>query len=111
MSKPLTARGQQMLAAIEAQSRSGQTVREFCRDQTIPLATFTWWKYRLRKMSALTSAVTEPPRFIKITPAVPVSPAAPGCYELCFGDGRTLRMPLTLAVADVAVLVREIRAA
>jgi len=111
MSKPLTARGRQMLAAIEAQSRSSQTVREFCRDQTIPLATFTWWKYRLRKMSALTSAASEPPRFIKITPDASAPPAAPGCYEFCFGDGRVLRMPLTLAAADVAVLVREIRSA
>jgi len=86
--------------------QSGEQAHAFCVKSGIPVSTFYWWKQRLRSEPAAAQSSHSPilPAFVQVG-----LPATSGTFQYRFPDGGSLILPTTLALPDVAALVRQLR--
>jgi hypothetical protein len=103
MGMDLSRTGQRMQSLIAAQATSGRSVSVFCRSHRLSVSKFFWWKRRLRDFKRPSPNVPD-----KILPFVRVMPEVSpvyNYYELGLGDGRILRLPVSLAVPSLIQIV------
>jgi hypothetical protein len=63
---------------------SGQSLREFCRDQKIQISSFQRWRARLASSSASSA-------FVAVTPMAPPAAPEPWSFEVILPNGCILR--------------------
>lgn len=85
---------------IDSQSKSGQTISAFCRDQGIKEGTFYYWRARLQESEEL-----EEEGFIKLRP----QSAVPGIILLRLGGGLELELPPDYSPSALSELIRSLR--
>lgn len=104
---PLTDKGRQMLALIQEYQKTGGTIVDFCRGRQLTTAAFHWWKRRLKE-HLIDHFVTEPARFVQVTPPTnALIPLVGGSrIELSFPDGRVIGLPRDYPTADLIAVLR-----
>jgi hypothetical protein len=91
---------------IEQWKRSGKTQREFCRQHSIALATFQWWRARLRADKVSRGEVQS--LFVPL--AVTNEPvAAAGVIEVELRSGTRLRFEGEAATGALDRLLAKVR--
>ena len=103
------ARRQAMQRLLGAWRQSGERIGAFCIKRGIPVSTFFRWKRRFQAEPVTTAQRLPPstlPAFLQIGTA-----STTGTFQYRFPDGGSLVLPCTLALPDVAALVRQLRGA
>ncbi len=82
---------------IEEQAASGLTQKAFCAQAGIAVATFGYWKRKLRDEGALRSDERADPRRVTLDDWIELTPPSPGPapgwhIELDLGNGLCLRL-------------------
>ncbi len=95
---------------VRQQGRSGETVREFCRQKRLSEASFYAWRreLKLRRQESEPRRAAEPlprPTFVPVALADPPATAA---IELVLPSGVVLRLPATTDLPRVAALVADL---
>ncbi|MBX3433471.1 MAG: hypothetical protein KF847_09135 [Pirellulales bacterium] len=87
---------------------SGQTVREFCKQEQLAESAFYAWRRTIGERDEVGGALRKAPAFV---PAV-VTNASPREESIVIelGGGRTLRLPGAISVERVAELVAALEA-
>ena len=80
---------------------SGLSRRDFARRQSINLGSLARW------LRTSPPATAEPPKFVRVVPAV--APTAPSWFELALSDGRRLRIPAGCGEAALRSLLGVLR--
>ncbi len=91
---------------IDAQGASGLSIRAWCRANGCREQSFYWWRTRLALRPKRRHATQSPSNRIMFTEVVAKAAAEP--IRLRLGSGRELLLPSSLAVEQVAKLVRAI---
>jgi len=96
---------QRLLALFE---RSGQSLKQFCRENDVPLSSLTYWRSRARRSASGRSAgvlVEVPPTVVR--PAAPrrAEPSSPGTVEIRLPNRVELSLSADTWVRD---LLREV---
>jgi len=111
-SEGLTERGRYWQSLQAEQAASGLSQKAFCQQRGLNLATFTWWKDRVRWMltrSRPGPKVRPKVRFREVPSPTHRPPAVP--YEVLLPTGRTIRVPAGFDPADLRRLVAVLEAA
>ena len=102
--------GQVWRERIEAQRVSGLSIRAWCREKGHHEHSFYWWRVRLG-LSSRKSLGTSPrcatAQSLKFAQVV-IDPIVAEPIRLGLADGRELRLPASMAVTQIAQLVRAI---
>jgi hypothetical protein len=97
----VTKRSAEMWRMLEEYKASGQTRQEFCRQRSIALTTFDYW----RRAHALKPRKQERrPRLVKVE--VAASEAAGQAFTLDLANGRRIECSWRFADAELARLIR-----
>jgi len=96
---------------IVAQQTSGQPIRAWCRENGCHEHSFYWWRARLG-LSPVAAKHRRRPRvptpiaFAKLVVEPPMTAAEP--IRLSLAGGRELKLPSSMPVEQIAMLVRAI---
>lgn len=93
----------QRMRMVEQFRRSGLSRAAFSRQYGIPLATLSWWLAKAKRASNLPVPVVF--REVRLEPAA-TKPSNPWAMEVVGPSGLTVRCRETLAVHDLARLLR-----
>jgi hypothetical protein len=93
---------------VLAQQAAGQSVRGWCKTHGRHEHAFYWWRAKLGLSPALRMRrAAKPVRFAELV----VDKPAVDAIRLRLGSGRELVLPATLAMTEIASLVRAIEGA
>ena len=108
-----TRRGREMARLVARWERSGLTQAAFARRIGMPVATFTWWRHRLRRAARapVPPAARPPtPSASAFTEVVLAAPRERAEVEVVLRDGRVLRVPLSADGHAVRRLIAALEA-
>ena len=91
---------------VGRQPASGLSVRAFCVRERVTEPAYYAWRRELRRRDGqwAKDAAADPPAFVPVV----IATAGAGQITMELRGGRVLRLPATLALGDVAALVRAI---
>ena len=96
-------RGGEWRERIEAQERSGVSVKQFCEEQGFTEQSFYFWRKGLRRQTPLRFALVE-------TGGTPREPAAEATLELVLITGERLRIGAGVEPATLRKVLEALRA-
>lgn len=97
--------------AICRQRRSGQSVRGFCRNETLSEPSFYAWRRELKQRGVRQQVrhsqrrAERRPAFVAVQLAAEAGPMTASAIELALPNGAVLRLPASIEPATVAAIV------
>jgi hypothetical protein len=84
---------------------SGMSIRAYCAKMRVKEPAFYWWRAELARRDAASLKAA----FVPVVVKAPMAAGTEGISIELYG-GRVLRLPLSMAIGDVAALVRAVEA-
>lgn len=95
---------------VERLERSGLSVRTFAAREGLKAGSLSFWKWKLSRGQGREAPVA-PLKFVELTTAAAVPPAAVVVFEVLLRSGRTVRVPGGFDAAELARLLAVIEEA